>query len=167
MEARHIKPDSPLINQWGSSSYVQNWPSLFLAGSIEMGKAEDWQTLVTKEFKDYSINIFNPRRDKWDASLKQDMTNDIFRDQVVWEQKYLDYSKYIIVNIIGNTQSPITLLELGSLCKQPKKKVVVICQKDFWRRGNVEIMCVLNNIPLYENFDDGIAHMKILLSDKI
>ena len=41
--------------------------SIFLAGSIEMGKAEDWQTKVTEKFKPYDVLILNPRRDDWDC----------------------------------------------------------------------------------------------------
>lgn len=38
--------------------------SIFLAGSIEMGKAEDWQTSVENYFKDQEdYTILNPRRD--------------------------------------------------------------------------------------------------------
>ena len=39
---------------------------LFLAGSIEMGKAETWQTKVEEELITTSWTILNPRRDTWD-----------------------------------------------------------------------------------------------------
>jgi hypothetical protein len=29
-----------------------NWPSVFLAGSIDMGSAEDWQQKITDELAD-------------------------------------------------------------------------------------------------------------------
>ncbi len=43
--------------------------SVFLAGSIEMGKAEDWQTYVGNQFVDFDILIWNPRRETWDVFL--------------------------------------------------------------------------------------------------
>ena len=46
--------------------------SLFLAGSIEMGKAELWQDRITEQFKDAeNVVILNPRRDDWDGSWAQ------------------------------------------------------------------------------------------------
>lgn len=56
-------------------------PSMFLAGSIEMGQAENWQDIMTKYFeKDF--NIFNPRRDNWDSSWVQSFDNPDFFQQV-------------------------------------------------------------------------------------
>ena len=49
---------------------VQN--SVFLAGSIEQGKAIDWQKYVTQKLQDTDITVLNPRRDNWDASWSQD-----------------------------------------------------------------------------------------------
>lgn len=45
--------------------------SLFLAGSIEMGKAENWQDRITKAFEGIDdIVILNPRRDDWDRKKR-------------------------------------------------------------------------------------------------
>lgn len=38
--------------------------SIFLAGSIDMGSAEDWQTKMTNDLVDFdNLIIYNPRRD--------------------------------------------------------------------------------------------------------
>jgi hypothetical protein len=34
---------------------------VFLAGSIEMGNAEDWQKKIIEELSDYPIQFLNPR----------------------------------------------------------------------------------------------------------
>ena len=57
---------------------------IFLAGSIEMGTAEDWQSKVIKELETYKGYIFNPRRDDWDSSWVQDINNSQFFEQVTW-----------------------------------------------------------------------------------
>jgi hypothetical protein len=44
-------------------------PRIFLAGSIEMGVAENWQTRVVGDMAKYDGVILNPRRDDWDLSL--------------------------------------------------------------------------------------------------
>lgn len=60
---------------------------VFLAGTIDMGNSEDWQ----RELTDFllSINpeltIYNPRRDDWDSSWKQEIQNAQFNHQVTWE----------------------------------------------------------------------------------
>ena len=41
---------------------------LFLAGSIEQGVADDWQTRVIRALETTTVTIYNPRRPDWDAS---------------------------------------------------------------------------------------------------
>lgn len=53
-------------------------PWVFLAGSIEMGEAEDWQAQVVKELSDYTI--LNPRRGDWDSSWEQSINNPHFKE---------------------------------------------------------------------------------------
>lgn len=42
-------------------------PSVFLAGSIDMGSAEDWQSKIIEELKDVDCVVLNPRRKDWDC----------------------------------------------------------------------------------------------------
>lgn len=46
----------------------KNSINLFLGGSIEMGKASEWQKEFIESFKDKNITIFNPRRNDWDST---------------------------------------------------------------------------------------------------
>ena len=59
-----LTPPSPLPQAPGR-------PSLFLAGSIEMGGAEDWQQRVIAALADLDLLVLNPRRPDWDASWTQ------------------------------------------------------------------------------------------------
>ena len=115
---------------------------VFLAGSIEMGKAEDWQTKVTKGLSGHdneSYVVFNPRRDDWDSSWEQKIENDQFREQVEWELTALDEADIIVMYFDPNTMSPISLLELGLYAASGK--LVVYCPEGFWRKGNVDVVC--------------------------
>src|ERR1035437_6205106 len=85
---------------------------VFLAGSIEQGKAEDWQKRVIKELADQPIIFLNPRREEWDASWKQEITNPKFKEQVTWELDGLEIADVIIIYFDPTTKSPISLLEL-------------------------------------------------------
>jgi hypothetical protein len=55
--------------------------SIFLAGSIEMGKAEDWQKKLGEWLLLKNYNIFNPRRKDWDSSWSQTYENPQFSQQ--------------------------------------------------------------------------------------
>ena len=127
--------------------------SIFTAGSIEMGKAVDWQSELKKRLTNYDITLLNPRRDDWDSSWTQSIKCDYFKEQVEWELDCQEECDYIFMFFSGETQSPITLLELG-LFKD--KITTVCCEPNFWRRGNIEVTCNWHGIPLYDNFDDAV-----------
>lgn len=55
--------------------------TVFLAGSIEMGEAENWQERVAGELSDVpNLTILNPRRDDWDRSWVQSIADRQFRE---------------------------------------------------------------------------------------
>jgi hypothetical protein len=139
--------------------------NLFLAGSIEMGKAELWQERVCQELKDYKVNIYNPRRDDWDSSWKQDILNKQFHEQVVWELDHIRLADLVIFYFDPKTTSPITLLELG-LISGLKEKAIVCCPEGYFRKGNVDIVCSRFNIPIVETFKDLITYTKLFLEGK-
>ena len=131
---------------------------IFLAGSIEMGKAEDWQTKVQKELEDYDdLIIFNPRRDDWDNSWKQTIEDENFHGQVKWEHDHLEKADLIFLYFDPATKSPISMMELGLFAD--KKDMIVVCPDGFWRKGNVEFVCKHYGIPLFDNLEDGIERL--------
>lgn len=113
-------------------------PTIFLAGSIEMGAAEDWQAEMISGLTRATGTILNPRRDDWDSSWKQSIDDPQFREQVVWELTALEDVDFIALYLSPGTKSPISLLELGLFCN---KQIVVCCPDGFWRKGNVDIVC--------------------------
>lgn len=118
--------------------------TVFLAGSIEMGVAWDWQTYTESKLKSENITFFNPRRDDWDFSWEQSIDNENFVEQVNWELDALEEANAILMYFDPQTKSPISLLELGAFSKD--NKLLVACPSGFWKRGNVEIFCERNNI---------------------
>ena len=130
----------------------RNNKSIFLAGSIEMGKAEDWQAKIGEFLVSKNFNAFNPRRKDWDSSWLQTYKNPQFSQQVRWELNALDKADYIIMYLDPNTISPISLLELGLLAHC--RKMIVICPEGFFRKGNVEVVCDIYDLPLLNNLDE-------------
>lgn len=54
------------------STEVQNHKiSVFLAGSIEMDKAENWQKFIETFLESHEVTLFNPRRINWNSNWKQ------------------------------------------------------------------------------------------------
>jgi len=135
--------------------------SLFFAGSIEMGRAIDWQKTIEEELKNHNGNIFNPRRDDWDSSWKQDIKNDQFREQVEWELGALEKCDYILMYYAPNTISPISLLEMGLHANSGK--MIVCCPEGYERKGNVDIVCNRYNIPIIDDIKSLIGFVKLMM----
>lgn len=125
-------------------------PWIFLAGSIEMGAAENWQEIVANKLM--SVTILNPRRDDWDSRWVTSINNTQFREQVEWEIMAQEQADIILFHFDPNTKSPITLLELGLF----RKKAVVHCPDGYWKKGNIEVVCHHYNVPMVETIDDMI-----------
>jgi hypothetical protein len=135
--------------------------TIFLAGSIEMGAAENWQDKITDLLKDEeNMVILNPRRDDWDSSWEQSIENPQFKEQVCWELEALEDSSRILMYFDPNTKSPITLLELGIYAGMDPTKIVVCCSEGFWRKGNVDIVCWMYGIRQVETIEELAAEAK-------
>lgn len=133
-------------------------PVIFLAGSIEMGKAEDWQTEIAQRLEKYSGTLLNPRREHWGYDWKQSVKNKKFKEQLDWEFNGLAKSDYIVMYFAPGSKSPISLLELGLFSRS--HKIICCCPKKFWRRGNVEFICEKFKIPLVDTLDELLLKLK-------
>lgn len=140
---------------------------IFLAGSIEMGTADNWQKQVVKTMKPYRGLIFNPLRKDWDSSWEQSISCNPFVEQVQWEQQAIADAGIVFFYFQPGTQSPISLLEFGQVCFDESKYVVVCCPDGFWRKGNLEVVCDNESIPLYHNFEDATDTLQNLMAGHI
>jgi hypothetical protein len=130
--------------------------TIFLAGSIEMDTAINWQKHCEELLQDRFV-IFNPRRSEWDSSWSQTIENDNFKEQVDWELSALEKADIIIMYFAGNTMSPISLLEFGLYAQSNKMKVVV--EDSFWRKGNIDIVCERYSIEQFKTLDELIQNL--------
>ena len=137
--------------------------SIFLAGSIEMGVAEQWQQRVAEGLKDVPhLIVYNPRRDDWDSSWEQTIENEQFNEQVMWELHHLKKADVIPMYFSPETKSPITLLELGLFADSGK--LIVCCPEGFWRKGNVDIVCRQWGIDQVDSIEELIETTKTRLA---
>jgi hypothetical protein len=127
---------------------------VFLAGSIDMGNAADWQAALTARLPG-DVVVLNPRREQWDASWRQAIDNPQFRAQVEWELEGLDRADVIAMWFAAESRAPITLLELGLHARGGR--LVVGCPDGFWRKGNIEVVCARFGIPLASDWEAFVA----------
>jgi len=131
--------------------------TVFLAGSIEMGAAENWQDRVVKMFEGTPWTILNPRRDDWDNSWEQSLQDKRFVQQVQWELRGLENCEWAIVYFSPETKAPITLLELGLLSQIDPNKVLVVCPKGFYRKGNVDVVCSRYDLRMFSTLENAVG----------
>ena len=133
---------------------------VFLGGTIDNGKSIDWQKTLIGELNScdtvHPIIVYNPRRDEWPSSEDHDEIN----KQVNWELSHLEDADIIVMNILGNSKSPISLMEIGLFAKN--HKLIVFCNPNFYRFYNVRIVCERYNIPLHTTNDILVIKNKIL-----
>lgn len=134
---------------------------VFLGGTIDMGNSEDWQAKISRELKNESIILFNPRRDDWNTAWKPVKEEPEFRKQVEWELNALENSDYIIMYFGKDSKSPISLLEMGLYARSGK--LLVICPEGFWRKGNVDITAEKYGIKQFDSIDEVLQFMKAQL----
>lgn len=164
------KPPAPPV-----AEAVRDKIVIFLAGSIEMGTAENWQDKVVEKFKALPNSddflFLNPRRDDWDPSWVQSIYNKQFHTQVNWElDGIMKLADFVLFHFDPSTKSPITLMELGILAGMdingPTPVVAVSCPDGFWRKGNVEVICHRFLFPIFQSLDDLIESIILELSDQ-
>lgn len=126
------QPDKATVYQPDASLVDVRFIKIFLAGSIEMGKAEKWHDSVAEAIasKDLGYNyvFHNPRRD-------EDFTPKMEISQIVWEQDRMEYANYIFMYLDPTTKSPISLLEFGEFISSGKLYVAV--DPSFYRYNNL------------------------------
>lgn len=137
--ARVLKPPAPHDMAAGERA-------LFLAGSIEMGRAEPWQAAVEAGLADLPVAVLNPRRYDWDSSWVQSIDHPQFREQVEWELAGLERADLVAMYFAPDTQAPVPLLELGLVARSGR--LVVCCPPGYWRRGNVGVVAARYGVPL-------------------
>ncbi len=109
------------------------------------------------------VVLLNPRRDSWDSSWVQSITNPMFLEQVNWELDHLERnlpnsSDIVFFYIDPNTKSPITMAEFGAVFRSGW--AIMCCPEGFWRRGNIEVMCLRAGIHLHDNLDSATAALR-------
>ena len=132
--------------------------SVFLAGTIDNGDSLNWQDKVIIELINLGVSceIYNPRREHWNSNT----TKEELEKQIKWEQDHLDRANIIVMVLLDDSKSPISLLELGLYANT--NKLIVFCTPNFYRWDNVRLTCEKYNIELVQNLNPLIIANKII-----
>ncbi len=139
--------------------------TVFLAGAIDQGEAENWQEKVARALDKFDITILNPRRDDWDDSWEQTADNPEFRQQVEWELDAQEAADMVVFVFTAGSKAPITFLEFGLFA--PKKDAVVCAEEGFYRQGNLDIVAERHRVPMYHDLDEMIGDLQAVLGEKV
>ena len=132
---------------------------VFLAGTIDSGNSEDWQRKTIQKFRagvsgrfDCSgeLVIYNPRRNSGEGFTSDNKEE--MEYQVNWELNHLGKADFIIMNLLPDSKSPISLMELGLFASSGK--LIVACPPEFYRYDNVRIICDRYHVPLFDRLED-------------
>jgi len=123
-------------------------PKVFLAGSIEMGRAGDWQQEAQDALADLDVVLLNPRRADWNPEWRPEADEPEFRRQVEWELEALERADLVLMYFAPGTQSPITLLEFGLYAQSGK--LLLAAPAGYFRKGNLDITAERYAVPTYE-----------------
>lgn len=140
-------------------------PSIIIYGIIPRAEDTKWQDLLEMTLSDLPIAILDPRRADWDSTWVEDISFPKFKEQVEWEMDYAPISDVIVFYFGGQTEAPISLLELGMYAGSGK--CVVLCENSFKKKGNVQMVCARYEIPLFNKFEELDVEIRRRLEDKV
>jgi len=138
-------------------------PRIFLGGSIDMGGAPDWQAAMTAALSDMEVIVLNPRRADWNPDWRPEADEPEFVRQVEWELAALESADVIVMYFAPDTQSPISLLEMGLHARGGK--LIVLAPDGFWRKGNVDITARAYGVRQVQTMDELTAAVRQALTD--
>lgn len=122
-------------------------PTVFLAGSIDNGRASDWQAEVSAALANAGVILLNPRRADWNPAWQADAGEPEFVAQVRWELQALEQADIVLMYFAPGSQSPVTLLEMGLYARSGK--LLVAAPDGYWRKGNVDITADHYGVPRF------------------
>lgn len=143
-------PQHPTISVFLSGATKTNWRETFL--TILASKLPS----TTQPHPPYpSITVYDPTQPLWAADWREDLADGRFGTQVAWELDRLDAAAVVAVFFERASESPVSLLEFG-LCAH-SGRAVVGCGRGYWKRGNVEAVCLRYGVPMADDLDGLVA----------
>lgn len=130
---------------------------IFLAGSIDMGKAIEWQKEIEDALFHFDVVVYNPRRLDFDPTAEYSEDNPYMVEQIEWELKRLDECDIALFYFDPEGLAPITLFEMGKVSdwvKNGSTSGIVFCPEGYWKKANVIVNSRFFKFKIAESFTD-------------
>ena len=111
---------------------------------------------MTRRLAHLPITILDPWRDDWDSTWVERESDQRFASQTRWELENQERVDLVAVYFHPKSEAPVSFLELGLAVARGEGKVVVCCSEDFYRRGNVEIVCGRYGVKLADTYEEFV-----------
>lgn len=130
--------------------------TVFLPSSIGL----EINRFVESELSDLDIAIYSSWPDDDQAAWEPRHDDTFFRQQVIWELNAGRQADLIILCFPPGVKTPISLMELGLFAEEDK--LCVLSPVGYWRKGNVDIVCQMYGIPLFDSWDSLLHHVRVM-----
>lgn len=127
-------------------------PLLFLAGSIDIQLLGNWRKSVANSLGD-GYHFLDPTALNYQSMVESDWDK-----HVSWEFKAMELSDIILLNFLPDSQSPISLVELGLNIKL--KKLIVVCPIQFYKNKYIKLLCNYYSTPCFESLEEALEFLK-------
>lgn len=125
--------------------------TIFLAGSIDSHLGSNWRTRATEQLND-RFQVFDPTNENHSSLTDLQMC-----DHINWELDALETADHILLNLLGDAKSPISLVELGMYVTS--NKLLVVCPREFYESRYVGELCARYKTTVFINLEDAIAEL--------
>lgn len=138
---------------------TNNSVKIYLAGTQDFASAEnDWQQKFINGlvpltdpfkgllmFKSTNFIIFNPHV-PFQSPAAPNLDNPQFVQVMQWRMSMMDQADMVFLNIMNKSQSPVPILEFGTLVNS--NRLVVRCGEQHGMYSQIRLYCEKYNVPL-------------------
>lgn len=133
-----------------------------------------WRSDLAASLRDLPVSVMDPFRSDWNDTWLEDEEDEQFRSQVEWELHMHERADLIVVVFAPETKAPVSLLEMGLAVRakvvgeggeegrdgegkervEAWSKALVVCPDEFWKKGNVRIVCKMHGIECLKDIKE-------------
>ncbi|CAM1372061.1 nucleoside 2-deoxyribosyltransferase domain-containing protein [Tenacibaculum xiamenense] len=125
---------------------------VFLAGSMCIDKEDDWRKNVIKNFANV-FDFIDPTNENHNLLNDSQMEH-----HINWELEGLELSDIILMNLLPESKSPISMVELGLYARS--NKLIICCPENFYQYRYIKTLAKKYNVALFTELEKGIQHLK-------
>ncbi|SEC82566.1 Nucleoside 2-deoxyribosyltransferase like [Tenacibaculum sp. MAR_2009_124] len=125
---------------------------VFLAGSLSIDKIDNWRNTLVNSYST-NFDFIDPTNDNYVLLNTSQMEK-----HINWELEGLELSDIIFMNLLPESKSPISMVELGLYAKS--NKLIICCPEIFYQYRYIKTIAKKYNAALFTELEKGIQHLK-------